>query len=68
MLPTLKTFTTITESDRFLRRVTVHSPHTTVATPVGDGVNALSSPLFLLLKSTKAITGESSVGVVGPRA
>ena len=40
---------------------------TTVATPVGDGENALSSPL-LPLKSTRAITGESSVRVDGPRA
>jgi hypothetical protein len=42
-------------------------PDTTVATPVGDGANALSSPL-LLLKNTRAITGESSEEVVGPRA
>ncbi len=50
------------------RRPMNQSQGTTDDTPVGDGVNALSSPLFLLLKSTKAITGESSVGVVGPRA
>ena len=49
------------------RRPTRASQNTTVATPEGDGANALSSPL-LLPKSTKAITGESSVGVVGPRA
>ena len=40
---------------------------TTDDTPVGDGVNALSSPLPKTT-SRRAITGESSVGAVGPRA
>ena len=40
---------------------------TTVGTHLGDGENALSSPL-LPPKNKRAITGESSVEVVGARA
>ena len=49
------------------RKPTNQSQDTTVATPVGDGVNALSSPL-LHLKNKRATIGGSSVGVDGPRA
>jgi hypothetical protein len=49
------------------RRPMNQSQDTKVATPVGDGANALSSPL-LLPKKRKVPIEESSVGVVGPRA
>ena len=42
------------------------SPDATVDTPVGDGANALSSPL--LPKKRRVTIEESSVGAVGPRA
>ena len=43
------------------------SPGTTDDTPVGDEVNALSSPL-LPLKNQRATIAVSSVRAVGPRA
>ena len=49
------------------RGPTKASQDTTVATPVGDEMNAPSSPL-LPPKNQRATIGEISVGAVGSRA